>query len=77
MCSSDPFSNDESLYSSSLLDNTSLDDLRSVHQLDGASAGHNLDETSPFDASNQTGEAHVPHSGGTFPSSSTWTDENG
>ncbi|XP_023734895.1 uncharacterized protein LOC111882761 [Lactuca sativa] len=42
VCSSDPFSYDESLYSSSLLDNPSNDNFRNVHQLDGASGDQYL-----------------------------------
>nr|KAJ0189315.1 hypothetical protein LSAT_V11C800419360 [Lactuca sativa] len=76
VCSSDPFSYDESLYSSSLLDNPSNDNFRNVHQLDGASADQYLDETSSFDVSNQFGETHVPSFGEMIPSSSTLTEES-
>ncbi|KAL7603047.1 hypothetical protein Lser_V15G18902 [Lactuca serriola] len=74
--SSDLFSYGESLHSSTLLDNTSLDNLRSVHQSDAASAYQNLDETCPYNVSNQTNEAHVPSPGVTFPCFSTLTEES-
>ncbi|XP_052625052.1 uncharacterized protein LOC128132492 [Lactuca sativa] len=73
---SDLFSYDESLHSSTFLDNTNLEYFRSVHQSDGTSADQDLDETCPSDVSNQTGEAHVPSSGVMFPNSSTLTEEN-
>lgn len=64
------------MHSSTLLDNTSLDNLRSVHQSDAASAYQNLDETCPYNVSNQTNEAHVPSPGVTFPCFSTLTEES-
>nr|KAJ0193879.1 hypothetical protein LSAT_V11C800413930 [Lactuca sativa] len=75
--SSDLFSYDESLHSSTLLNNTILDDLRSVHQSDDVAADHYLDETCPSNVNNQIGEAHVPTSNVIFPSSSTLTEESG
>nr|KAJ0213000.1 hypothetical protein LSAT_V11C400157850 [Lactuca sativa] len=77
LSSSDPFSYDDSLYSSSLLDSSRVDNLRDVHQRCGASADQYLDETNLFDVSNQTGEAHVPSSGEMFPSTSTMSEESG
>ncbi|XP_052622580.1 retrovirus-related Pol polyprotein from transposon RE1 isoform X1 [Lactuca sativa] len=74
--SNDLFSYDESLDSSFILDNTRADSLRSSHQMDGANADQDQDETCPFNVSNRTGEANVPPSDVLFPSSSALTEEN-
>nr|KAJ0195950.1 hypothetical protein LSAT_V11C700347840 [Lactuca sativa] len=72
----DLFSYDESISYSILLDNTNLEELRGAHQLNGASADQNLDETFPSNVSNQSGEADVPSSDEVVPTSSLLTEEN-
>ena len=74
--SNDLFSYDESLDSSFILDNTRADNLRSSHQMDGANADQDQDETCPSNVSNRTGEAYVPPSDVLFPRSSALTEEN-
>ncbi|XP_052627603.1 uncharacterized protein LOC128134170 [Lactuca sativa] len=57
-------------------DSTRVESLRSDHQLDGANADHNLDETCSSNVSNQTGEVNVPPSGEMLPNSSALSEEN-
>ncbi|XP_023756901.1 uncharacterized protein LOC111905437 [Lactuca sativa] len=60
MSPNDLFSYDESLNSSSILDNTELENLGGDHQLDGANTDQVLDETSFSNVNNQTDEVYVP-----------------
>lgn len=73
----DPFPMMSPWYLVLYMKNTSLDNLRCVHHMDGASAYYNIDETSPSDVSSQTNKAHVSPFDEMFPNSSTLTDECG